>query len=221
MTQINGVQMFNYFDDELDSDKPLVDDSTDAPTQVVPAAKPTGLASVFPGLSMSDLKSQSDDANRNKKILTTAGSILQGFQNVPSAYELLSGKKMERPDVAGSLNQIASNIQDPWEKQKKTYELYKGASDAQKSKLEDDKLSAQNEIAKQENDPTSQRSQSARSVWGPALVAGGVDQKDVDKMSSGEIQSRMKIFRQMEKDQIILSQTMGAQLDVNKTVVSK
>ena len=121
--------MSKYLDDEDESqtipDENSVDSSVDESS-----GKGGGISSVFPGLSMSDLLKRSDEANRNKKILTTAGSILQGFQNVPSAYELLSGNRVQKQDIAGGMNQLASNIQDPWERQKKTYEMYKGAQDA-------------------------------------------------------------------------------------------
>lgn len=87
-------------------------------------------------VDLEKLQAEQEAANSQKKWLGVAGSALQGIENVPTAYELLYNKKIDRPDIAGGLKQVAQNISDPWEKQKKTYEMYTAAKNQRKSDLD-------------------------------------------------------------------------------------
>jgi hypothetical protein len=81
-------------------------------------------------LDLEKLKEESERASSNKALLSTVGSALQGFADVPSAYELIKGKSIgAKPNLKAGFDNAAGMIQDPWEKQKKTYEMYKAAKE--------------------------------------------------------------------------------------------
>jgi hypothetical protein len=90
-----------------------------------------------------DLKKlqQEQDENDNKKLwINATGNAVQGFLNVPTAYELLKGQKMSRADVAGGMKSVADSLGDPTERQGKLYKAFKDAQEAKslKSKSSDE-----------------------------------------------------------------------------------
>lgn len=80
------------------------------------------------------MKRDQDEASDNRTLLTGLGSIGQSLISTPTAYELLKHTKMDRPDIAGNMNNIAKSVDDPTERQAKLYQAYKGAKEAEQIK---------------------------------------------------------------------------------------
>jgi hypothetical protein len=118
---------------------------------------------------MDDLKRQSDDARKQKDLYGMIGNIGQSLADVPSAYELLHKTKSSRANIKGMMDSAAAGVEDPWEKQKKTYELYKSAKD--------------NEDLQSKSDSGSRLSNAVRS----SLVNQGVAPESLEGMSAHEM----------------------------------
>lgn len=82
------------------------------------------------------LNQESQDASNKKDWLNIANSTTNNILSAPSAAEMLLGQK--RAPVNVGLDKVAAGIQDPWEKQKKTYEAYKAAKEGQALEAETD-----------------------------------------------------------------------------------
>lgn len=96
-----------------------------------------------------ELKKRAEDANNKKAIYGAIGTVAQGFADIPSAYELIKGKSIGgKPNLKAGFDALASNVEDPWEKQKKTYEMYKAAKE--------------NKALKDSADPSSKRANAIR-----------------------------------------------------------
>ena len=92
----------------------------------------------YENFDLEKLKQESEEAKKEKAYMGVLGTVAQGFADVPSAYELIKGKSSgPKPNLKAGFDSLASNVEDPWEKQKKTYEMYKGARDAKKGREED------------------------------------------------------------------------------------
>jgi hypothetical protein len=85
------------------------------------------------------LKQESEDANNSKMWLNVANSAANNVLSAPSASEIMLGQK--RAPVNVGLDKVASGIEDPWEKQKKTYEAYKASKDGQALEADTDENS--------------------------------------------------------------------------------
>jgi len=75
------------------------------------------------------MKQESEDTNNSKMWLNVANSAANGLLSAPSASEIRLGVK--RGPVNVGLDKVADSLQDPWEKQKKTYEAFKSAKEGQ------------------------------------------------------------------------------------------
>lgn len=84
-----------------------------------------------PDLDLADLQKQSQDASDKKAMYQILGGAFQNAASTPTAYELLKGGRSTAPDLKSGFDAAANAVQDPWEKQKKTYEMFKAAADNQ------------------------------------------------------------------------------------------
>lgn len=95
------------------------------------------------------IKQEQEDANDKKLLLKTIGNVSQGFADVPTAYELLKGKSLgPKQSLKSGFDAAADSIQDPVEKQMKTFQAYKAAKE--------------NEELKNASDPKSRRANAIR-----------------------------------------------------------
>lgn len=88
------------------------------------------------------LNKQEQDANNSKMWLNVANSAANNLLSAPSAAEIQLNQK--RAPVNVGLDKVAAGIQDPWEKQKKTYEAYKAAKEGQDLESDSDENSPKN-----------------------------------------------------------------------------
>ena len=140
-----------------------------------------------------ELNRRSEEAKNKKMLLGALGAAADNYTNVPTAYELLKGKSIgQKSSLKSTFDSLASNVEDPWEKQKKTYELYKGAREAKKGREEDTLLAGK-------KDPNSKQSMSLKALaprWGlkvtPEMSAYDIEQMiDPKKMMETEAQSQV------------------------------
>lgn len=117
------------------------------------------------------MKQDQDDANNRKLLLQGIGAAGQALVSSPTAYELLKHTKMDRPDIAGTMNNMAKNIEDPTERQAKLYQAYK-------SSMEGKELERQDRDHKQLDDPNSQVSKAYKAY----ALSKGIQ---IDPSSSG------------------------------------
>ena len=59
------------------------------------------------------LRKEQEAADEKKGLLGVFGSALQDTVNVPSGYEMLYNKKIDRPDIKGSFDAVAKSIKGP------------------------------------------------------------------------------------------------------------
>jgi hypothetical protein len=112
------------------------------------------------------LKQEQEDAQNKKALYSTIGTIAQGFADVPSSYELLKGKSMgPKSNAKGVMDTLAAGVQDPLEKQMKTFQAYKSAKEAQQFK--------------ELEDPNSPQVKSAKMM----LISKGVDPSQLEGMN--------------------------------------
>lgn len=76
------------------------------------------------------LKRDQEDAENKKLLLQSVGAVGQALTSTPTAFELLKGKQMSRPDIQGTMNNFAKNVEDPTERQAKLYQAYKSQKEA-------------------------------------------------------------------------------------------
>lgn len=91
---------------------------------------------------LEQLNQEEMEARDKKDWLNIANSAANNLLSAPSAAEIYLNQR--RAPINVGLDKIAENIQDPWEKQKKTYEAYKQAKEAKElsRELDPDDISA-------------------------------------------------------------------------------
>lgn len=110
-------------------------------------------------LNIDELQKQADEANEKKGMLGAFGGALQNVASVPTAYEQLHlGGQSRGPNIKGMFDSAAGMIKDPWEKQKKTYEMYQAAKQNTDIKREEEDLNSS-------RDPNSNLSKSSRYMY--------------------------------------------------------
>lgn len=131
----------------------------------------------FPEFDMEELKKQQEDAEFKKGTYGALGAVAKGFDDVPSAYNLLYGKGQATGKSHEIFDNLQKNVSDPWEKQKKTYEMYKTAKEG---KALDQKETDEAAL----RDPSSKRAKSMK-----AMIAGqhGVDPKELDGFAEKDL----------------------------------
>jgi hypothetical protein len=172
------------------------------------------------------MKQESEDAQNQKALLQIGGQIAQNSQP-QSAYELLTGKKVDRPDVKGMFDSAASSIQDPAERQAKLYQAYKTAKDAQN-------LQKQDQIEAVKKDPNSMQTKAARVMAqkynlpvDENSTAYDIEQMlDPKKMLEVEAQSKVdfdkqKQLRQMEEGYKSKENAKNREHDLEKIALEK
>ena len=172
------------------------------------------------------MKQDSEDAQNEKAMLKIAGAVGQGFQT-PSAYELLTGKKIDRPDIKGSLDSIASDVQDPSERQGKLYQAYKQAKDAEKVQNE----SADDAKLRDPNSVFSQYSRNRAKADGHSVdetmsandVMKFYDAKKMDeiKANSAVDFQKQKSLHEMQNRSTSKEKALDRQNDMDKIMLSK
>lgn len=85
----------------------------------------------FPQFDLEKLKKDGEDAQNKKALFGTLGAVASGFDNVPSSYNLLYGKGQQKGNSAQIFDNLQKQVEDPWEKQKKTYEAFKTAKEGE------------------------------------------------------------------------------------------
>lgn len=143
------------------------------------------------------MKQEQEDIQNKKGLLGVAGTALQGMQNVPSSYEMLYGKKSDRPDIQGMFKQAADSLQDPYDKQKKAMEGYLLSRQGTQAQ-EADALSTA------KKDPNSKQSLALKALaprWGievkPEMSASDIEQMiDPKKMMETEAASKVDFEKQ-------------------------
>jgi hypothetical protein len=139
------------------------------------------------------LKQEADEASEKKALLGVLGGSLQDVVSAPTAYELLKGRRSTAPDIKSGFDAAANAIKDPWEKQKKTYEMYKAAK-------ENKDLERQQALAASEDDPNSTASKAARAFWqkrgieiDPSDTASSLARRAGSMSDRGNIEARSQI----------------------------
>lgn len=144
------------------------------------------------------LKSESESVNNKKMWLNVANNAANSLVNAPSAADIYTGTK--RTPINVGLDSVANSIQDPWEKQKKTYEAYKAAKEGEALKTASDPNSARAKalklmIAKKNGvDPASLEQMTEKdlvSLYG-----------DQGKLAEIQAQSNMNFQNDLEKQRI-------------------
>lgn len=142
-----------------------------------------------PALDLKELERKSAEAQDTKNMYGTLGSIASGFENVPSAYALLTGRGQGGGGTSSRIfKTLSDNIQDPWEKQKKTYENYLLAKNARKADVDLETKQAEQDIDSDSRDPESQVSKNARAVYGGVLAKIGLNPDALARMSKADIE---------------------------------
>lgn len=80
------------------------------------------------------LNQEAADASEKKDWLNIANSAANNILSAPSAAEIYLNQK--RAPINVGLDKVAANVQDPWEKQKKTFEAYKQAKEGEQLEQE-------------------------------------------------------------------------------------
>jgi hypothetical protein len=145
------------------------------------------------------LNEEIDEANSKKKMLGLIGGVGQAFINNPTSHELLYGGKLNRYDLSGQMDKAAKNIEDPTERQMKTFQMAKAAKENEELR----KKSEEDAILR---DPNSQRSKAykAFAVKRGMQVDDSTSAYDVLQMMDpkrvNEIEAQSKIDSQKRQE---------------------
>lgn len=138
-------------------------------------------------LDFEKLKREQESADGKRDALNTAASIVSSFEDVPSSYQLLYGKGQNSKSGSEGLRQMAQTVKDPWEKQKKTYELYTAAKNNKKMDMD---------IAKEErrSDPNSEANKAYRANLKATFpqIAGKISPEQFDQLTIEDGDSFLK-----------------------------
>jgi hypothetical protein len=127
----------------------------------------------YKDLDLEQLQQDSQDAKDKKALFGALGNMADNYANVPTAYELLKGKSIgPKSSLKGTFDSLASGVEDPWEKQKKTFEMYKSAKD--------------NEELQKQNDPDSSR---IKALKASIIERHGMKPSDLEGLNEKDLAS--------------------------------
>jgi hypothetical protein len=136
-----------------------------------------------------ELENEARKTRLQKTALSSLGDAVNSLTSRRSAAEILLNQPVQKSTAGDSLKTFAQNMEDPWERQKKTYENYISAKNAGKLEREDAEYS-------EKKDPNSKSSKALRLLaprWGIAVT---------DDMSAHDIEKMIDPRKMMETEAI-------------------